>query len=78
MTPKHSMAVDPLLLHVLNLLDRIANGDEPNEHEERVRVRALIDQGEAIVGTGQEWDLSKYALVSWIDEMLVDASWRGA
>jgi type VI secretion system protein ImpK len=43
-----------------------------------VRVRALIDQGEAIVGTGQEWDLSKYALVSWIDEMLVDASWRGA
>jgi len=77
MTPKHSMAVDPLLLHVLSLLDRIANGEEPDEHEERVRIRALIDQGEAIVGSGQEWDLSKYALVSWIDEVLVDASWKG-
>ncbi len=77
MTPKHSLAVDPLLLHVLSLLDRIANNEEPDPHDERARVRSLIDQGEAIVGAGQEWELSKYALVSWIDEVLVDSVWRG-
>lgn len=75
MTPKHSLAVDPFLLHALDLLDRIAAGQEPNPHEERVRLRAILDQGEAIVGRGREWQLSSYALVSWIDEMLVEASW---
>lgn len=77
MTPKHSLAVDPLLLHMLGLLDRVSLGEEPEVLEERLRVRALLDQGEAIVGAGREWELSKYALVSWIDEMLVESSWRG-
>lgn len=75
MTPKHSLAVDPFLLHALDVLDRIAAGSEPNPQEERIRMRALLDQGEAIVGAGREWELSKYALVSWIDEMIVDSSW---
>lgn len=75
MTPKHSLAVDPYLLHSLDLLDRIASGLEPNPHEERIRLRALLDQGEAIVGRGRDWELSSYALVAWIDEMLVEASW---
>lgn len=77
MTPKHSLAVDPLLLHVLGLLDRIEEGQEPNPQEERIRMRALLDQGEAIVGAGREWELTKYALVSWIDEMLVETTWSG-
>ncbi|MEQ1828038.1 MAG: DotU family type IV/VI secretion system protein [Pirellula sp.] len=75
MTPKHSLAVDPFLLHSLDLLDRISSGAEPNPHEERVRLRAFLDQGEAIVGAGRDWHLSSYALVAWIDEMLVEASW---
>ncbi|HND54828.1 MAG TPA: DotU family type IV/VI secretion system protein [Pirellulaceae bacterium] len=77
MTPKHSLAVDPLLLHMLGLLDRIADGQEPDPTDERIRMRALLDQGEAIVGAGREWELTKYALVSWIDEMLVETSWNG-
>ena len=36
---------------------------------------AILDQGEAIVGAGRDWELSRYALVAWIDEMLVEASW---
>jgi len=75
MTPKHSLAVDPVLLHVLGLLDRLAEGQSPNPLDERIRIRALLDQGEAVVGSGREWDLSKYALVSWIDEMLVETNW---
>lgn len=75
MTPKYSLAVDPFLLQALDLLDRISLGHEPNPHEERVRLRAILDQGEAIVGRGREWQLSSYALVAWVDEMLVEASW---
>jgi type VI secretion system protein ImpK len=75
MTPKHSLAVDPFLLQSLDLLDRIASGAEPNPQEERVRLRAFLDQGEAIVGAGRDWQLTRYALVAWIDEMLVEASW---
>jgi type VI secretion system protein ImpK len=74
-TPKHSLAVDPFLLHSLDLLDRIASGADPNPQDERVRLRAFLDQGEAIVGAGRDWQLTRYALVAWIDEMLVEASW---
>lgn len=75
MNPKHSLAVDPFLLHSLDLLDRISSGSDPNPQEERVRLRAFLDQGEAIVGAGKDWQLTRYALVAWIDEMLVEASW---
>lgn len=75
MTPKHSLAVDPFLLHSLDLLDRISSGADPDPQEERVRLRAFLDQGEAIIGAGRDWQLTRYALVAWIDEMLVEASW---
>jgi len=75
MTPRHSLAVDPFLLHVLGLLDRLSEGQSPNPLDERARIIALLDQGEAVVGAGREWELSKYALVSWVDEMLVEIEW---
>jgi type VI secretion system protein ImpK len=77
MTPKFAQAVDPVILNVLALLDRIHRDEQPAPQNERLRVRALIDQAEALVGAAQEWKLAKYALVSWIDEMLVEAPWDG-
>lgn len=75
MNPKQSFAVDPVFLHVLHLLDRIAEGADPDPQEEQIQIRALLDQGEAMVGSGESWELTKYALVSWIDEVLVSSSW---
>ena len=77
MTPKLAQSVDPVFLHVLDLLDRIGDGQEPNAQEEQIRIRALLDQAEALMGRGEEWELAKYALVAWIDEMLVDVEWQG-
>jgi len=77
MTPNFAQAVDPIFLYVLALLDRISREAKPVPREERARIRALIDQAEARLGSGTEWELAKYALVSWIDEMLVDAYWDG-
>ncbi|MDA7923861.1 DotU family type IV/VI secretion system protein [Mariniblastus sp.] len=75
MTPKHSLTVDPVFLHVLNLLDRIEQGEDPNPQEEHVQIKTLLDQGEAIVGASEEWELTKYAIVSWVDEVLLTSSW---
>jgi type VI secretion system protein ImpK len=77
MTPRFAQAVDPIFLHVLGLLDRIRRGESPSPSDERLRIRALIDQAEAVVGAGQEWELTKYAIISWIDEVLVDTPWEG-
>lgn len=77
MTPKFALAVDPVFLHVLELLDRISRSESPSPQEERLRIGALLDQAEAMAGGGADWELAKYALVSWIDEMLVEAPWDG-
>lgn len=77
MTPKFAQAIDPITLHVLDLLDRIDADEEPDPQEERLKIRAHIDQAEAFLGGGEQWELAKYALTSWIDEMLVDSPWQG-
>ncbi|MCO6453742.1 MAG: DotU family type IV/VI secretion system protein [Pirellulaceae bacterium] len=77
MTPRMAVAVDPIFLHVLDLQDRIAREEQPDPQEERHRIKALIDQAEAIMGASPEWEHTKYAIVSWIDEVLVDTNWNG-
>ena len=77
MTPEFSKAVDPIFQHVLDLLERIARDDSPPVKEERVRVRGWLDQAEGRLGQNDQWQLAKYALVSWIDDVLIDAPWDG-
>ncbi len=77
MTPKFSAAVDLVFQHVLDLLERIGNGENPSLQDERLKIRSRLDNAEAKLGRGQDWQLAKYALVAWIDEMLiVDAPWK--
>jgi type VI secretion system protein ImpK len=77
MTPKFAQAIDPVMLHVLGLLERIGREEKPAPADERLRIRALIDQAEALLGASEQWQLGKYALAAWSDEMLVDAPWDG-
>jgi type VI secretion system protein ImpK len=77
MTPKFAQAIDPVMLHVLGLLDRISREERPSAPDERLRIRTLIDQAEALLGANEQWQLGKYAVVAWTDEMLVDAPWDG-
>ena len=44
--------------------------------EEKLRIRGWIDQAEAQLGPGKDWELAKYGLVSWIDEMMISDSLR--
>jgi len=77
MTPKFAQAIDPVMLHVLGLLDRISREERPSAPDERLRIRTLIDQAEALLGANEQWQLAKYAVAAWTDEMLVDAPWEG-
>jgi type VI secretion system protein ImpK len=77
MTPKLARAVDPIFLYTLELLDRIARHQPVSPQEEQLRLRALIDQADALLGAEPEWDAAKYALVSWVDEVLLDTPWDG-
>jgi type VI secretion system protein ImpK len=76
MTPEFSEAVDPIFVHVLGLLDRISRDEGPSAEDERERIKGWIDQAENKLGKAKEWQLAKYAVVAWIDEVLIDAPWE--
>lgn len=78
MTPNFAKAVDPIFVHVLRLLDRLQDPDRIHSPEnERYSMLTLFDRVSATLGASEEWNLAKYALVSWIDEMLLEIPWNG-
>ena len=77
MSPEFAKAVDPFFIYVLDLLDRIGRNEEPDSSDEQVRIRGHLDRAEQRLGRREEWELTKYALVSWTDELLIDAPWEG-
>jgi type VI secretion system protein ImpK len=77
MTPEFARAIDPLFSYVLDLLHRIECNDSPDADTERIHIRGHFDRAEAMLGTKEDWLLAKYAMVAWIDDMLIDAPWDG-
>lgn len=77
MTPDFAKAVDNVFLCVLDLLSRIETNEAQVVADERIRIRGTLDQAEALLGQRPEWELSKYAMVAWIDEVLIEAEWPG-
>ena len=77
MTPRFARAVDPIFNEVLVLLDRMHHGEPLDPREQRLVIRGLLEEGQAVVGAGREWELACYAMISWIDEMLGDSPWQG-
>ena len=78
MKPTFAKNIDPFFLHVLELLERIGANETPDPGEERARIRARLDAAEQRIGQTDEWQLAKYAIVAWVDEMLIEAPWDGA
>ena len=78
MTPGFAKAVDPIFLIVLDLLERIEQNKPISINEERNRIQKRIDNSEMMLGNTPDWELAKYALVSWIDSMLIGSPWSGS
>jgi len=77
MTPEFAEVIDRVFLYVLGLLDRIERDENPVPSDERVWVRSWLDEADAKLGQRQDWQLAKYALVAWIDDVLIEAPWDG-
>lgn len=75
MTPEFAEAVDPIFMRVLGLLEKIGRDENPSAEDERLHIRGFLDQAKARLGQREDWQLAKYALVVWIDEVLIDAPW---
>ena len=76
MTPTFAKAVDPIFLHVLGLLDRISNGESPDPKEQKTIINNLLTEAQGQLSQKpDDWRLAKYALVSWVDEVLIEAPW---
>ncbi|MEZ6117665.1 MAG: DotU family type IV/VI secretion system protein [Pirellulaceae bacterium] len=77
MNPRFAAAVDPVFLHVLDLLERIGRNEAHAPDVERELIGNRFREAEAQIGEKQGWDLAKYALVAWIDDVLIAAPWEG-
>lgn len=77
MSPEFASAVDPVFVYVLDVLAQIESGQAPDPLEVNMRIRGLLDRAENQLGQPQQWDLAKYALSGWIDDVLIEAPWEG-
>jgi type VI secretion system protein ImpK len=77
MNPRFAAAVDPIFAHVLDVLDRLHQNESVDAEDERDQMRNLFRTAEAEIGDKPGWLLAKYALVAWIDDVLIEAPWDG-
>jgi type IV/VI secretion system ImpK/VasF family protein len=80
MSPRFAQFVDPIFMHVIALVESIDNGMQPPPERERRLINEQLRNAERELARthDESWQLAKYALVSWIDELLFNASsWTG-
>jgi type VI secretion system protein ImpK len=77
MTPQFSAAVDPIFLKVLALMDRVDKNEVTAPDWERQSLETLFREAEGQLTDAAAWNLAKYALASWIDDLLISSPWRG-
>jgi len=80
MTPKFAAAVDPIFLYVLELLDHISQNESIAAEEVRDRIGNCFRHADAVLSEKHHqegWELAKFALVAWIDDVLIEAPWQG-
>lgn len=78
MSPEISTAVDPIITYVLSVMNEIEeNVSPPIAEDVHARCVALIDRAETMLSNSQQWNLAKYAIVAWVDDLLIDSPWEG-
>ena len=89
MTSEFAKYVDPIFSYVLDLLNRIEKNPSPEKasesivrplEKERGNIVRLFEGAERALKRQdmQQWELIKYALAAWADEVLIEAPWEGS
>jgi type VI secretion system protein ImpK len=76
--PRFASAVDPVFVSALHALERLDQGQQLEPLELSSELEQRLADGDARLGLEPNWCLAKYALVAWIDEMLVNHAWQGS
>ena len=80
MSPEFASAVDPVFLHVLSTMDQIAANQRLDPQQVHSEIQARLRQAEERLhqaGNRDVWDLSRYALCAWIDDLMITRRWEG-
>lgn len=79
MTEPFANIVLPVFQRVTELLDRLSWGEKPSLDEVMKQTRSWIESAEqkahADRDLAEDYELSKYGLVGWIDEVLTNSEW---
>jgi type VI secretion system protein ImpK len=82
MTDPFASVVGPVFQYVIDLQQRLEEGENPSLESERKQITELLAEADQKAGSlGQlahDYDLARHALVYWIDEVLINSAWRSA
>ncbi|MEQ1827373.1 MAG: DotU family type IV/VI secretion system protein [Pirellula sp.] len=78
MRPEFAAAVDPVFQGAIEFLDRIEHGSADSAEIEHAKILGLFDRADTVLGASRQWQLARYALAVWIDEMLLTLPWTGS
>src|SRR5215831_18025629 len=82
MTDAFAGLVSPVFYHVIQLLQRMEQGESPALEPERNRLIALIGEADQQAATSgalaHDFALARHALIYWVDEILINSPWRNA
>lgn len=82
MTDAFANVVSPVFQQVIDLQQKIQRGEQPALGPQRQQIRAALDEAQYRASASSQlvhdFELAKYALVYWIDEVLVNSPWTHA
>ncbi len=80
MSPEFATAVDPIFLHVLSTMEQVAAHQRVEPRQVQAEVQAKLRGAEERLSQGhtrEAWELARYALCAWIDDVMINANWDG-
>jgi type VI secretion system protein ImpK len=82
MTDAFAHVVSPVFQQVIDLQEKLRRGENPALEPRRQQIRAALEEAQlkaaATTQLAHDFELAKYALVYWIDEVLINSSWSHA
>lgn len=78
MRPEFASAVDPLFQGAIELIEKIEAATACDPEFEHAAILGLFDRADIELGASKQWQLARYAVAVWIDEMLLTLPWAGA
>ncbi len=80
MSPEFATAVDPIFLHVLSTMEQVAAHQRVEPRQVQTEIQAKLRGAEERLSQGatrESWELARYALCAWIDDVMINANWDG-